>query len=172
MNNSQKQRYRCEENEDRTVEVSKDVLNQLYNVNYFSQKKGKILFMLMEGKKFGVIDRKRKYDRYNNTFLIGIILWQRWTISPLSTSQVLLHYSSFSDFRCTQWWPIAGSILSLDTVCLNAAVLLQAISPTNLSSRFPFRLHIHDIIQCMKEGTSRYALREFRVRTLPGWYDS
>ena len=37
--------------------VSKDVLNQLHNANYFSKKKGKALFMLKTGKEFGVIDR-------------------------------------------------------------------------------------------------------------------
>ena len=57
MDNSLKQRCKCEENEDRTVEVPKYALNQLNNANYFSKKKGKALFMLKAGKKFRVIDR-------------------------------------------------------------------------------------------------------------------
>ena len=57
MNNSLKLRCKCEENEDITVEVPKDALNQLYNTNYFLKKKGKALFMLKTGKEFWVIDR-------------------------------------------------------------------------------------------------------------------
>ena len=43
VNHSLKQRSKCEENEDRTVEISEEVLNQLHSVNYFSKKKGKAL---------------------------------------------------------------------------------------------------------------------------------
>ena len=60
VNHSLKQRSMCEENEDRTVEISEDVLNQLHSANYFSKKKGKALFMLKAGKEIGVIQRKRK----------------------------------------------------------------------------------------------------------------
>ena len=63
VNHSQKQRSKCEENEDRTVEISEDVLNQLHIANYFSKKKGKALFMLKVGKEIGVIQRKRKRKR-------------------------------------------------------------------------------------------------------------
>ena len=49
-----------EGNEDKTIEVTEDVLNQLHGANYFSKKKGKALFMLKAGKKYGVVQRKRK----------------------------------------------------------------------------------------------------------------
>ena len=45
---------------ERTVEVSEDVLNQLHSVHYFSKKKGKALFMLSASKELGTIKRKRK----------------------------------------------------------------------------------------------------------------
>ena len=45
MNHSLKQKSKCEENEDRTIEISEDVLNKLHSANYFSKKKGKALFM-------------------------------------------------------------------------------------------------------------------------------
>ena len=45
---------------ERTVEVSEDVLNQLYSNNYFSKKKGKALFILSASKELGAIKRKRK----------------------------------------------------------------------------------------------------------------
>ena len=45
---------------DKTIEVSKDVLNQLHSAHYFSKKKGKALFMLTASKELGSIKRKRK----------------------------------------------------------------------------------------------------------------
>ena len=45
---------------ERTVEVSEDVLNQLYSNNYFKKKKGKALFILSASKEIGAIKRKRK----------------------------------------------------------------------------------------------------------------
>ena len=71
VNHSLKQRSKCEEIEDRTVEISEDVLNQLHSVNYFSKKKGKALFMLKVGKEISAIQRKRKrvYESYEpNSF--------------------------------------------------------------------------------------------------------
>ena len=71
VNHSLKQRSKCEENEDRTIEISEDVLNQLHSANYFSKKKGKALFNLKVGKEIGVIQRKRKrvYESYEpNSF--------------------------------------------------------------------------------------------------------
>ena len=67
INHSLKQRSKWEENEDRTVEVAEDVLNQLHSTNYFSKKKGKALYMLKTCKEFGVVQRKRKrvYDSYD-----------------------------------------------------------------------------------------------------------
>ena len=66
-------------------------------------------------------------------FIIIIVLSRNYFMaevdysSLLSTSLVLLHYSSFSDFRCTQWWPTwVGSIFFLITLCLFVAVLLRA----------------------------------------------
>ena len=60
VNHSLKKRSKCEENDDRTVEISEDVLNQLHSANYFSKKKGKAFFMLKVGKEIGVVQRKRK----------------------------------------------------------------------------------------------------------------
>ena len=71
VNHSLKQRSKWEENEDRTVEISVDELNQLHSANYFSKKKGKALFMLKVGKEIDAIQRKRKrvYESYEpNSF--------------------------------------------------------------------------------------------------------
>ena len=51
--------YENDEGE-RTVEVSEDVLNQLHAAHYFSKKKGKALFMLSASRELGTIKRKRK----------------------------------------------------------------------------------------------------------------
>ena len=48
-----------DEEGERTVEVSEDVLNQLHGAHYFSKKKGKALFMLSASKELGVIKGKR-----------------------------------------------------------------------------------------------------------------
>ena len=42
-------------------------MNQLHGANYFTKKKGKALFMLKVGKKYGVVQRKRKkqYESLN-----------------------------------------------------------------------------------------------------------
>ena len=45
---------------DKTIEVSEDVLNQLHLVHYFSKNKGKALFMLTASKELGIIQKKRK----------------------------------------------------------------------------------------------------------------
>ena len=62
--------YENDEGE-RTVEVSEDVLNQLHAAHYFSKKKGKALFMLPASRELGTIKRKRKksfksFDPLNN----------------------------------------------------------------------------------------------------------
>ena len=59
VSHSLNQRSKHESNEDKTIEVTEDVLNQLHGANYFSKKKGKVLFMLKAGKKYGVVQRKR-----------------------------------------------------------------------------------------------------------------
>ena len=43
---SLKERNQENKDEDKTIEVSEDVLNQLHSAYYFSKKKGKALFML------------------------------------------------------------------------------------------------------------------------------
>ena len=68
---SLKERNLKDEEGERTVEVSEDVLNQLHAANYFSKKKGKALFMLSASKELGMIKRKRKksfksFDPLNN----------------------------------------------------------------------------------------------------------
>ena len=67
VSHSLNQRSKHESNEDKTIEVNEDVLNQLHGANYFSKKKGKALFMLKDGKKYGVVQRKRKkqYESLN-----------------------------------------------------------------------------------------------------------
>ena len=67
VNHSLSQRSKQEGNEDKTIEVTEDVLNQLHGANYFSKKKGKALFMLKAGKTYGVVQRKRKkkYESLN-----------------------------------------------------------------------------------------------------------
>ena len=60
ISHSLKQRNLDDEEGERTVEVSEDVLNQLHGAHYFSKKKGKALFMLSASKELGVIIRKRK----------------------------------------------------------------------------------------------------------------
>ena len=57
--------------ENKTVEVSEDVLNQLHSSHYFFKKKGKALFMLSVSKELGTIKRKRKklikeFDSYKD----------------------------------------------------------------------------------------------------------
>ena len=57
---SLKERNLKDQEGDKTVEVSEDVLNQLHSAHYFSKKKGKALFMLTASKELGIIKRKRK----------------------------------------------------------------------------------------------------------------
>ena len=63
---SLKERNYENDEEDRTVEVSEDVLNQLHASHYFSMKKGKALFMLSTSKELGTIKKKRNH----------LILWK------------------------------------------------------------------------------------------------
>ena len=67
VSHSLNQRIKHEGNEDKTIEVTEEILNQLHGANYFSKKKGKALFMLNVGKKYGVVQRKRKkqYESLN-----------------------------------------------------------------------------------------------------------
>ena len=67
VSHSQNQRSKHEGNEDKTIEVTEDVLNQLHGANYFSKKKGKAPLTLKAGKKYGVVQRKRKkqYESLN-----------------------------------------------------------------------------------------------------------
>ena len=57
---SLKERNHKDQEGDKTIEVSEDVLNQLHSANYFSKKKGKALFMLTASKELAIIKRKRK----------------------------------------------------------------------------------------------------------------
>ena len=57
---SSKEKYHKDQEGDKTIEVSEDVLNQLHSAHYFSKKKGKALFMLTASKELGIIKRKRK----------------------------------------------------------------------------------------------------------------
>ena len=57
---SLKERNHKDQEGDKTIEVSEDVLNQLHSAHYFSKKKGKALFMLTASKELGIIKRKRK----------------------------------------------------------------------------------------------------------------
>ena len=57
---SLKERNLKDQEGDKTIEVSEDVLNQLHSAHYFSKKKGKALFMLTASKELGIIKRKRK----------------------------------------------------------------------------------------------------------------
>jgi nitric oxide synthase oxygenase domain/subunit len=59
---SQKQRVANEgEGEgDQEVEIADEILIELKKANYFSKKKGKVMFMLTANKKFEKIERKRK----------------------------------------------------------------------------------------------------------------
>ena len=65
VSHSLNQRSKHEGNEDKTIEVTEDVLNQLHGANYFSKKKGKALFMLKAEKKYGVVQRKKQYESLN-----------------------------------------------------------------------------------------------------------
>ena len=67
VKNSLTQRSKQEGNEEKIIEVTENFLNQLHSANYFSKKKGKALFMLKAGKKYGVVQRKRKklYESYS-----------------------------------------------------------------------------------------------------------
>ena len=56
---SLKERNHKDQEGDKTIEMSEDVLNQLHSVHYFP-KKGKALFMLTASKELGIIKRKRK----------------------------------------------------------------------------------------------------------------
>ena len=60
------QRSKHEGIEDKTIEVTEDVLNQLNGANYFSKKKGKALFMLKAWKKYRVVQRKIKKKQYES----------------------------------------------------------------------------------------------------------
>ena len=60
ISHSLKERSQKDNEGERTVEVSEDVLNQLHSAHYFSKKKGKALFMLSASKELGTIKRKRK----------------------------------------------------------------------------------------------------------------
>ena len=60
ISHSLKERNLKDNEGERTVEVSEDVLNQLHSAHYFSKKKGKALFMLSASKELGTIKRKRK----------------------------------------------------------------------------------------------------------------
>ena len=57
---SLKERNHKDQEGDKTIEVSEDVLNQLHSAHYFSKKKGKALFMLTASKELGIIKRKWK----------------------------------------------------------------------------------------------------------------
>ena len=57
---SLKERNHKDQEGDKTIEVSEDVLNQLHSAHYFPKKKGKALFMLTASKELGIIKRKRK----------------------------------------------------------------------------------------------------------------
>ena len=57
---SLKERNHKDQEGNKTIEVSEDVLNQLHSAHYFSKKKGKVLFMLIVSKELGIIKRKRK----------------------------------------------------------------------------------------------------------------
>ena len=57
---SLKERNHKDQEGDKTIEVSEDVLNKLHSAHYFSKKKGKALFMLTASKELGIIKRKRK----------------------------------------------------------------------------------------------------------------
>ena len=57
---SLKERNHKDQEGDKTIEVSEDVLNQLHSAHYFSKKKRKALFMLTASKELGIIKRKRK----------------------------------------------------------------------------------------------------------------
>ena len=70
VNDSLKQRSKCEENKERIFKVLEDILNQLHNVNCFSKKNE--LFMLMIGDELRVvhIKRKRAYNCYSPNNLV------------------------------------------------------------------------------------------------------
>ena len=57
---SLKERNHKDQEGDKTIEVSEDVLNQLHSAHYFSKKKRKALFMLTASKELRIIKRKRK----------------------------------------------------------------------------------------------------------------
>ena len=60
ISHSLKERSLKDNEGERTVEVSEDVLNQLHSAHYFSKKKGKALFMLSASKELRTIKGKRK----------------------------------------------------------------------------------------------------------------
>nr|AAA62603.1 ORF3 [Moneuplotes crassus] len=47
---------------DKTIEVSEEVLNDMKSVKYFTQKKGKALYMLKANKKYTNVKRKRRRE--------------------------------------------------------------------------------------------------------------
>ena len=57
---SLKERNHKDQEGDKTIEVTEDVLNQLHSAQFFSKKKGKALFMLTTSKKLGIKKKKRK----------------------------------------------------------------------------------------------------------------
>ena len=58
ISHSLKQRN-LDNEEERTVKVSEEVLNQLHGGHYFLKKKGKALYMFLASKELGVVKRKR-----------------------------------------------------------------------------------------------------------------
>ena len=62
---SLKERNHKDQEGDKTIEVSEDVLNKLHSAHYFSKKKWKALFMLTASKELGIIKRKRKKSFIN-----------------------------------------------------------------------------------------------------------
>ena len=65
ISHSLKQRNLDDEEGERTVEVSEDVLNQLHGAHYFLKKKRKALFMLSASKELWVIKRKRSFKAFD-----------------------------------------------------------------------------------------------------------
>ena len=60
ISHSLKERNLKNSEEERIVEVSEEVLNQLHSAHYFSKKKGKAFFLLSASKELRTIKRKRK----------------------------------------------------------------------------------------------------------------
>ena len=59
ISHSLKERNLKDKDDERTVEVSEEVLNQLPSTHYISKKKGKVLFMFSESKEQNTIKRSR-----------------------------------------------------------------------------------------------------------------